>query len=98
MATMVAYASRMGARPIPTRCGPAGTGWTGRRTCSPGCVRDRDVLPAAQSIDAVRRFRMADEEGTLATVYELVSQPYDDTVRAAMRRFIADHPAAGTAR
>ena len=56
------------------------------------------MLPAAQSIDVRFTDFMADEEGTLATVYELASQPYDDTVRAAMRRFIADHPAAGTAR
>ena len=46
-----------------------------------GCVRDRDVLPAAQSIDVRFTDFMADEEGTLATVYELASQPYDDTVR-----------------
>ena len=91
MATMVAYASRMGAaHPDPVRTGRY---WLDRAAdLFTGCVRDRDVLPAAQSIDVRFADFMADEEGTLATVYELAGQPYDDTVRAAMRRFIADHP------
>ncbi len=91
MATMVAYASRMGAaNPDPLTIGRY---WLDRaEDLFSGCLRDRDVLPAAQSIDVRFTDFMADEEGTLATIYELAGQPYDDTVRTAMRQFIAEHP------
>lgn len=91
MATMVAYASRMGAaNPDPVTIGRY---WLDRaEDLFSGCLRDRDVLPAAQSIDVRFTDFMADEEGTLATIYALAGQPYDDTVRTAMRQFIAEHP------
>lgn len=91
MATMVAYASRMGAaHPDPHRIGRY---WLGRaEDLFNGCVRDRDVLPAEQSIDVRFTDFMADEQGTLASIYQLAGQPYDAGVRTAMARFIAEHP------
>jgi hypothetical protein len=35
---------------------------------------------------------MADEQGTLATIYDLAGQPFGADVRAAMARFITAHP------
>jgi hypothetical protein len=57
-----------------------------------GCLRDRDVLPADQSIDVRFTDFMADEQATLAAIYALAGQPYDAAVRAAMAHFIAEHP------
>ncbi|WP_167100938.1 sulfotransferase [Mycobacterium sp. DL592] len=91
MSTMVAYASRMAtAHPDPVKIGQY---WLGRaEDLFNGCVWDRDVLPAHQSIDVRFTDFMADESGTLAAIYELADQPYDDEVRAAMAQFIAEHP------
>ncbi len=91
MATMISYASRMAtARPDPTVISRY---WLGRaEDLLNGCVRDRDLLPADQSIDVRFDDFMADEEGTVARIYELAGQPYDDGARAAMARFRVDHP------
>ena len=47
-----------------------------------GCLRDRDVLPArpVRSTCGSTDF-MADEEGTIARIYELAGQPFDDAAR-----------------
>jgi len=91
MVTMIAYASRMACdSPDPARIARY---WLNRADdLFTGCLRDRDALPATQSIDVRFTEFMADEEGTLATIYELAGQPYDDGVRAAMANFIAEHP------
>ncbi|MGV0805247.1 sulfotransferase family protein [Mycolicibacterium setense] len=57
-----------------------------------GCIRDREVLPAGQSIDVRFDDFMADERGTLAGIYRLADQPFGDDVRAAMTDFLTEHP------
>ncbi|QRY49369.1 sulfotransferase family protein [Mycolicibacterium septicum] len=57
-----------------------------------GCIRDRDALPAGQSIDVRFDDFMADERGTLAGIYRLADQPFGDDVRAAMTDFLTEHP------
>ncbi|WP_454789662.1 sulfotransferase family protein [Mycolicibacterium lutetiense] len=57
-----------------------------------GCIRDRDALPAGQSIDVRFDDFMADERGTLAGIYRLADQPFGDDVRAAMSDFLTEHP------
>ena len=91
MATMVAYGSRMACEsPDPHTIGRY---WLGRaEDLLNGCLRDRDVLPAEQSIDVRFADFMSDEQGTLRAVYALAGQPYDDGVQAAMAAFIAEHP------
>lgn len=91
MATMIAYASRMAcAAPDPVKIGRY---WLDRaEDLFTGCMRDRDVLPADQSIDVRFTDFMADEQGTLSRIYQLAGQPYDDGVRAAMAGFLAEHP------
>ena len=91
MVTMVAYGARMACEhPDPKAIGRY---WLGRaEDLLNGCLLDRDVLPADQSIDIRFADFMADEQGTLRAVYELAGRPYDDEVRAAMTSFIAEHP------
>ncbi|MED5811660.1 sulfotransferase [Mycolicibacterium sp. 050232] len=91
MMTMICYATRMAVtRPDVAQL----TGhWLGRiDDLLAGCIRDRDVLPAGQSIDVRFDDFMADERGTLAAVYRLADQPFGDDVRAAMSDFLTEHP------
>jgi hypothetical protein len=91
MSTMISYASRMASdRPDPERTARY---WLDRADdLLNGCLRDRDVLPAAQSIDVRFEDFMADEEGIVTAIYDLAGQTYDDDVRSAMSQFREGHP------
>lgn len=91
MTTMISYAARMAtAEPDPVRLSSY---WADRvDDLLNGCLRDRDLLPADQSVDIRFDDFMADESDTLARIYELAGQPFDDTVRAHMADFLAAHP------
>jgi hypothetical protein len=91
MSTMISYASRMASdHPQPERTSRY---WLDRADdLLNGCLRDRDALPEAQSIDVRFEDFMADEEGTVAAIYELAGQSYDDRARSAMAAFRLDHP------
>ena len=91
MITMVAYGRRMAcARPDVEAIGRY---WVSRTAdLLNGCLRDRDLLPADQSIDVRFTDFMADEQGTLRAIYDLAGASYDAAVQAAMDEFIADHP------
>ncbi|MEO6794353.1 MAG: sulfotransferase, partial [Mycobacterium sp.] len=70
MATMISYAARIStARPDPVKISAY---WLSRaQDLLTGCLSDRDVLPSAQSIDVRFDDFMADEDGTVARIYEL---------------------------
>ena len=91
LVTMVAYASRMANdHPDPRAIGRY---WLLRaEDLLNGCLRDRDVLPGAQSIDVRFADFMADEDATLDAIYRVAGQPYTEDVRAAMAAFSATHP------
>lgn len=91
MATMISYASRMACdRPDPAKISRY---WLDRADdLLNGCLRDRSMLPAAQSIDVKFDDFMADEEGTVAAIYALANQPYDQPAQAAMSQFRTKHP------
>ncbi len=91
MATMISYAARMAtARPDPAALSRY---WLERASdLLDACVRDRGVLPPGQSVDVRFDDFMADEDGTVARIYELAGQPFDDGARAAMARFLDEHP------
>lgn len=91
MATMVAYGARMGSdHPDPHALGRY---WLDRAAdLLNGCLRDRELLPAGQSIDIRFTDFMADEQGTLRAVYDLAGATYDDEVQAAMTSFLTTHP------
>lgn len=91
MMTMICYATRM-AVSQPDLAKLTGH-WLGRiDDLLAGCIRDRDVLPAGQSIDVRFDDFMADERATLASIYRLADQPFGDDVRAAMSDFLTEHP------
>ncbi|MEV0669748.1 sulfotransferase [Mycobacterium sp. NPDC050441] len=91
MMTMICYSMRMAVtQPDVAKL----TGyWLGRiDDLLAGCIRDRDALPAGQSIDVRFDDFMADERGTLADIYRLAGQPFGDDVRTAMSDFLTEHP------
>jgi hypothetical protein len=91
MMTMICYATRMAVtRPDVAKLTDH---WLNRiDDLLAGCIRDRDALPAGQSIDVRFDDFMADERATLADIYRLADQPFGDDVRAAMSDFLTEHP------
>ena len=53
--------------------------------------RDRDLLPAAQSLDVRFHEFMADEWGMLEQAYAVAGQPLDEPTRAALRAYLDGH-------
>jgi hypothetical protein len=91
MATMVAYSCRMNlAHPDPVALGAYWQDRVGDLLAD--CARDRDLLPAAQSIDVGFDEFMADDVAMVERVYALAGQPFDDRARAAMQAYMAEHP------
>jgi hypothetical protein len=91
MATMVAYACRMNlAHPDPTAMGAYWRDRVGDLLAD--CARDRDLLPAAQTIDVGFDEFMADDVTMVERVYALAGQPFDDRARTAMQDYMATHP------
>ena len=91
MATMVAYSCRMNlAHPDPMVLGAY---WQDRvEDLLADCVRDRDALPAAQTIDVGFDEFMADDLAMVERIYALADQPWDDRARAAVDAYQAAHP------
>jgi hypothetical protein len=91
MTTMVTYGARMSvAHPDPVRYGAH---WGPRlESMLRACTRDRDVLPADRSIDVRFDQFMADEFAMVERIYDLAGQPMTSEGRAAMDRFVDDHP------
>ena len=91
MLTMICYATRMAVtHPDPVKITRY---WLDRiDDLLDGCVRDRDVLPAGQSIDIGFDDFMADEQATIQAIYEKAGQPFDAGVQTAMQQFLAEHP------
>lgn len=91
MTTMLAYAARMAQAEVDVP--GLGRYWAARlermlRTC----VDQRDDLPAGQSIDVRFDEFMADDMAMVGRVYEGAGHPLSDDLRAAMTRFVAEHP------
>ena len=91
LCTMIAYSSRLSAAdPDPQ---VVGRYWSARiEEMLRACVRDRDVLPADQSIDVRFDEFMADDVAMVERIYALAGQPFDDGARAAMDAFMVEHP------
>jgi len=91
MATMVTYSSRISRDPV--RPHAIGQYWADRiEQMLRACVRDRELLPAAQSIDLRFHEFNADDIGSVQRIYELAGHPFTADVRAAMQAFISDNP------
>lgn len=91
MTTMVNYGARMSvAHPDPLVFGAY---WGARlERMLRACTRDRDVLPEHRSIDMRFDEFMADEFAMVERIYDLAGQPTTEAGRAAMDRFVAEHP------
>jgi hypothetical protein len=91
MATMITYTARLSHATVdPTAIG----GYWAERIGDllEACVRDRDVLPAEQSLDVRFDEFMADDIATVERIYALADQPFTPDARAAMDAFMAEHP------
>lgn len=91
MATMLAYSSRLSR----DRVDVPGLGryWADRlEVMLRSCTEERDILPPGHALDVHFDEFMADDLAMVARVYERAGQPFDDAARAAMLRFMADHP------
>jgi hypothetical protein len=91
MVTMLAYTMRLTRDHVDV----AGVGhfWADRlELMLQSCASQRDVLPAAQTIDVHFDEFMADDLAMVARVYDLAAQPFGPDSRAAMRRFMDAHP------
>lgn len=91
MITMQAYVSRMSRDPVdPVQIGRY---WTQRIVrMLEQCVRDRDTLPAAQTLDLMFDEITDDDMGAVERIYALADHPINETVREQMLRFIAENP------
>ena len=91
LCTMIAYSNRLSAADPDPRI--VGRYWSERiEDMLRACVRDRDVLPAAQSIDVRFDEFMADDVAMVERIYELADQTFTTSTRAAMDAFMAEHP------
>jgi hypothetical protein len=91
MVTMLAYTARMSHDRVDVE--GIGRYWADRlERMLRRCAEDRDALPAGQTIDVHFDEFMADDLAMVARVYDLAGQPFDDTARTAMTRFMAEHP------
>jgi hypothetical protein len=91
MVTMLAYTARMSRDRVDV--GGIGRYWADRlERMLRSCAEERDVLPDGQTIDVHFDEFMSDDLAMVSRVYDLAGQPLDDAARAAMTRFMADHP------
>ncbi|HEY8120255.1 MAG TPA: sulfotransferase [Myxococcota bacterium] len=56
------------------------------------CLRDRDALPAAQTVDVPFHELMADDLGTVARIYERAALPLTPGARAELDAFVRANP------
>jgi hypothetical protein len=89
-ATMASYSARLSIdHPDPLAIGRY---WTDRiQDMLTACVRDRDVLPAEQSLDVRFDDFMSDEWGTVERIYEKARQPFGEETRAALQAYNDNH-------
>ena len=89
--TMLAYTARLRmGRPDPVAIGDY---WTARvEQLLLGGMRDRDLLPAGQTVDVVLDDLVADDDATVRRIYAVAGQPLGEASLAAMRAFTAAHP------
>lgn len=90
-ATMLAYSHRMSRMTVDA---PAvARYWIERiEHLLRAAVRDRDVLPEAQSLDCPFHVFMADDLGMIGKIYAMAGVDMTASARAELQRYIDDHP------
>lgn len=90
-ATMIAYASRMGAAKVDLP--RLSAYWADRiHAMLSACVAQREAVPQAQSTDVLFHEYMGREMEVVRGIYELAGQPFTPESRAAIERYQAEHP------
>ncbi len=90
-ATMIAYSARLSRDPVDPH--EIGAYWANRiEQMLRASVRDRGLLPEAQSLDIHFDAFMKDDIASVERIYASAGQPFDDRARAAMGAFMAEHP------
>ncbi len=90
-ATMLAYGDRVRRK----RADPPAVAayWADRvETLLRACVRDRDEVPADQSVDVLFHEFMADDVGTVEGIYDVANLEMTSSARAALDAFMAANP------
>jgi len=89
--TMYAYASRV--RCTRVDLGAIAAYWIDRiERLLRACVRDRDLIPASQSIDVLFHEFMADDVGTVERIYARADLEMTPETRRALDAFVAENP------
>jgi len=89
--TMLAYGDRVRRRKVDLAAVAAY--WIDRvERLLRACVRDRDLLPAGQSLDVLFHEFMADDIATVTRIYELAGLPMTAQARAALDAFMQANP------
>ena len=91
LATMITYSARLSDARVDA---PAiGRYWCGRvKDQLEACVKERERVPAAQSLDVLFHEFMADDIATVGRIYELADQPLPESSLAALRHYMDAHP------
>lgn len=90
IATMICYALRMTTAPVDPH--QTGRYWSGRtEDFLTSCLRDRDILPADESLDVLFHDFMAGELDIVRRIYERAGQPFTEQTRGAMTGYLAGH-------
>lgn len=91
MSTMLTYTSRMSRDP--EKLADVGRYWIDRMArMFRSMADDRHLVPADQSVDIRFHEFMADDIATVERIYALADQRFDESTRAAMDAYMADHP------
>jgi hypothetical protein len=89
--TMLGYGDRM--RRTHVDLAGLASYWTDRvGRLLAACVRDRDQLPAAQTIDVPFHEFMADDLGMVARIYETAGLPFTPAARAELGAYVTANP------
>ncbi len=89
--TMLAYGDRIRRRTIDLKA--LASYWIDRvEHLLRACVRDRDALPAAQSMDVRFDDYMADQESVIARVYAMAGLPLTEEAKARIRTYMHANP------
>jgi hypothetical protein len=89
---MLAYGDRL-RRTLPLDLKQLANYWIDRvEMLLRACVRDRECLPAAQSIDVLFHEYMADQKSTIKRVYEMAGLTFTTAAEAQIDGFLAANP------
>jgi hypothetical protein len=90
--TMLAYGDRL-RRTLPLDLKQLANYWIDRvEMLLRACVRDRECLPASQSIDVLFHEYMADQKSTIKRVYEMAGLAFTPAAEAQIDGFLAANP------